>query len=114
MPAASAKLCPKCRQIYRAKACPTCYRPWSAKPASWAHGSYNQREWELFRQDWLAHHPLCMDCGQPATVVCHKPGIDYSVDRCNPDAIEGQRCADCDAIETARQGAAARWGTLGG
>jgi hypothetical protein len=49
-----------------------------------------------------------MDCGAVATIVCHKPGTDYETDRLNPDAIEGQRCRNCDAIITARQGRAAR------
>lgn len=49
-----------------------------------------------------------MDCGAVATVVCHKAGTDYTVDRLNPEAIEGQRCQPCDARVTAQQGNAAK------
>jgi len=115
MPTHPGKQCPTCSAKYQGPRCPTCSNGWATrKPRSWSGGS--TREWRAFRSAWLAEHPVCMDFGKRAgclgvaTVVCHRPGTDYGVDRCNPEAIEGQRCAFCDATVTAEQGAAARWG----
>lgn len=101
MPNRPPTLCPRCHRTHSPGDCRT--PGWTErKPTSWAAGS--TRAWRRFRQAWLDAHPLCMDCGDLATVVCHKPGTDYQQDRLNPDAIEGQRCAACDAKVTAAQG----------
>lgn len=115
MPTHPGKSCGRCGARYTGRYCPTCSNGWATrKPKSWARGS--TPEWRAFRAAWLNEHPVCMDfdkrdgCLGVATVVCHRPGTDYRVDRCNPAAIEGQRCAYCDAIVTAEQGHAARRG----
>ena len=101
MPTSAPRRCKTCKQLVHGR-CDTCDKPWTRKPRSWAGGS--TQAWRNLRAQWLAEHPLCMDCGAIATVVCHKPGTNYATDRLNPDAIEGQRCRPCDARETARQG----------
>lgn len=111
MPRSAPRRCRTCKQLIHGR-CPTCDAGWVRKPTSWAGGS--TRAWRQFRRDWLDAHPVCMDyatrdgCTYLATVVCHKPGTDYTTDRLNPDAIEGQRCSHCDAIVTAQQGSDAR------
>jgi hypothetical protein len=91
----------RCKQLVRG-ACPTCDKPWVDRPPSWSKGG--KAGWFRFRHNWLKEHPWCMDCGAKATRVCHRFGTDYSKDRCNPAAIEGQRCEPCDLIITSRQG----------
>lgn len=106
MPTRPPALCARCHHAHLAGQCPQAPRSWTRKPETWRQGS--TRAWRTFRAAWLRAHPLCMDCGDLATVVCHKPGTDYDLDRLNPEAIEGQRCRPCDAAETARQGNAAQ------
>lgn len=105
MPAASPRLCPACGGRVRGRClCTQGTERWTRKPRSWAGGS--TRAWRTFRADWLNDHPICMEpeCTALATVVCHKPDIDYDRDRLNPDAIEGQRCESHDAKVTGHQG----------
>ena len=104
MPTSPARRCLKCNRLIKGQ-CP-CSPGWQRKPDSWAGGS--SRQWRVFRAGWLRDHPYCMDCGSLATVVCHLPGTNYAIDRCNPTAIEGQRCQRCDARVTAQQGRASR------
>lgn len=103
MPTAARRRCAGCKQLVDGR-CPTCQTSWTRKPKSWRHGS--TRAWRTFRTHWLDEHPLCMetDCDQLATVVCHIEGTDYTTDRLNPEAIEGQRCAACDAMRTSQYG----------
>jgi hypothetical protein len=116
MPSRPPKQCNSCKGRYTGRYCPTCSKGWATrKPKSWRGGS--TPAWRLFRADWLANHPVCMDFGKRdgctgvATVVCHRPGTDYERDRCNPAAIEGQRCKACDAVVTGQQGGRASRGT---
>lgn len=118
MPTRPPKQCGRCGTRFTGRYCPTCSNGWATrKPSSWKGSRVG---WSAFREGWLAEHPVCMDFGQRdgclglATVVCHKPGTDYARDRCNPEAIEGQRCKPCDAAVTAAQGHAARSGRVPG
>ena len=104
MPESAPHRCRRCGQLVRGIC--ACYTPFRDRPPSWNRGG--KKGWDAFRRRWLAAHPWCMDCGAPAVRVCHKPGTDYLRDRCNPAAIEGQRCEPCDLIVTARQGSQSR------
>jgi hypothetical protein len=91
---------------------------WAARPPkSWSDPNANSPAWKAFRKRWLAEHPYCIGpgpgepCqypGAPGYTPDHKDGVDYQVDRCNPDAIRGTCCKGCHQIRTTRQGNAAR------
>jgi 5-methylcytosine-specific restriction endonuclease McrA len=59
------------------------------------------REWEREAKAYLASHPYCARCGQPATVVMHIISIrkrpDLRMDRSN----WRPGCQRCNAIEAA-------------
>ena len=56
--------------------------------------------WRAFRKTFLAEHPLCVDCGKPATVVDHVTPHrgDPAKFRAGPFAA---RCAGCHSRKTA-------------
>jgi 5-methylcytosine-specific restriction enzyme A len=61
---------------------------------------YLSPEWRAFRRRYLALHPQCGTCGQPATQVDHivaraKGGASFDEANCSP------QCAGCHSRKTA-------------
>jgi hypothetical protein len=94
-------------------------RAWEREPTSWA-GYGNAYEWRAFRKRWFGTHPhdcviryddICLGTG---TILDHKDGCDYTINRCNPEWIEGIVCRPCHNRKTGKQGHAALMAKRGG
>lgn len=103
MPESAPHRCRYCGQLTRY--CPCEKTGWSQHSGNWANvGRDEMNAWKRLTYHWLKAHPWCMDCGQPARVVCHYADTNYRINRLNLDWIEGQRCRKCDAVDTAAHG----------
>jgi 5-methylcytosine-specific restriction endonuclease McrA len=98
MPRRPPRFCPSCRNIVPAgRPCVTCKRAVDRTRGSSTARGYD-RQWRRRRASYLAEHPLCVACGNRATVVDHR----VSLSKGGADAPSNYQslCASCHGRKT--------------
>ena len=94
--------CLTCPELVPASGGAQCTR---CKPRSGTRGIYDQRSWKRNAREFLAAHPMCIDCGYPSAHADHAPRsraelVAVGVE--NPDAWQHlqPRCHSCHSRRT--------------
>lgn len=103
MPRAAPRYCACGRIVPAGQQCP-CAKARKAqsdasRPSARARGY--DAAWEKARARWLAAHPACVSCGEPATLVDHIVSIRRAPERRLDPTNFASMCATCHGRKTA-------------